>query len=174
MLSGWREWETCQVELRNAEVDMANLAQSLTQHDRDTFELADTILVGMVDQMEVGRTSPAAVEKIQSFLQARKYNRHRIRGSINAITAVIVNAQVGLHLLREQRFHLRTLGFTPTCGGANHSWAQGQRVSHSWSWNARNSLDCLLTHLPEDGGHGDGADRSGCPGPRRGWQVSGP
>jgi len=79
-LSGWREWESRQVELRNAEVDMANLAQSLSQHAEDTFELADTILTGMVDRMEVGGTSAAAVAKIQSFLQARKYNRHRIRG----------------------------------------------------------------------------------------------
>ncbi|MBR0707949.1 sensor domain-containing diguanylate cyclase [Bradyrhizobium liaoningense] len=79
-LSGWREWETRQVEVRNAEVDMANLAQSLTQHAEDTFELADTILAGMVDRMEVGGTSPAAVEKIQRFLQSRKYNRERIRG----------------------------------------------------------------------------------------------
>jgi len=79
-LSGWREWEARQVELRNAEVDMANLAQSLTQHAEDTFELADTILAGMVDRMEVGGTSPAAVEKIQRFLQSRKYNRERIRG----------------------------------------------------------------------------------------------
>ncbi|MDF0498168.1 diguanylate cyclase [Bradyrhizobium yuanmingense] len=79
-LSGWREWESRQVELRNAEVDMANLAQSLTQHAEDTFELADTILAGMVDRMEVGGTGPAAVAKIRSFLQARKYNRQRIRG----------------------------------------------------------------------------------------------
>lgn len=79
-LSGWREWESREVELRNAEVDMANLAQSLTQHAEDTFELADTILAGMVDRMEVGGTSPAAVGKIQRFLQSRKYNRQRIRG----------------------------------------------------------------------------------------------
>lgn len=79
-LSGWREWESRQVELRNAEVDMANLAQSLTQHAEDTFELADTILAGMVDRMEVGGTSPVAVAKIQNFLQGRKYNRQRIRG----------------------------------------------------------------------------------------------
>jgi diguanylate cyclase (GGDEF)-like protein/PAS domain S-box-containing protein len=79
-LSGWREWESRQVELRNAEVDMANLARSLAQHAEDTFELADTILAGMADRMEVGGTSPAAIEKIQAFLKARKYNRHRIRG----------------------------------------------------------------------------------------------
>jgi len=79
-LSGWREWESRQVDLRNAEVDMANLARSLAQHAEDSFELADTILAGMVDRMEVGGTSPAALEKVQTFLKARKYNRQRIRG----------------------------------------------------------------------------------------------
>jgi diguanylate cyclase (GGDEF)-like protein/PAS domain S-box-containing protein len=79
-LSGWREWESREVDLRNAEVDMANLAGSLTQHAEDTFDLADTILTGMVDRMEIGGTTPAAVAKIQTFLQARKYNQQRIRG----------------------------------------------------------------------------------------------
>ncbi|MCC8955147.1 diguanylate cyclase [Bradyrhizobium sp. Pear77] len=79
-LSGWREWESRQVDLRNAEVDMANLAGSLTQHAEDTFDLADTILTGMVDRMEVGGTGTAAVAKIHTFLQSRKYNRQRIRG----------------------------------------------------------------------------------------------
>ncbi|MBR1215358.1 diguanylate cyclase [Bradyrhizobium sp. JYMT SZCCT0180] len=79
-LSGWREWESRQVDLKNAEVDMANLARSLTQHAEDTFDLADTILAGMADRMETGGTNPAAVEKIQTFLKSRKYNRQRIRG----------------------------------------------------------------------------------------------
>jgi len=36
-LSGWREWSTREAELRNAEVDVANLAESLTQHADDTL-----------------------------------------------------------------------------------------------------------------------------------------
>jgi predicted negative regulator of RcsB-dependent stress response len=38
-LSGWREWSSRQVDLKNAEVDMANLARSLTQHADDNFGL---------------------------------------------------------------------------------------------------------------------------------------
>ena len=79
-LSGWREWESRQLDLHGAEVEMANLARSLTQHAEDTFDLADTILTGMVDRMEAGGTSPVAVAKIHTFLQSRKYNRNRIRG----------------------------------------------------------------------------------------------
>jgi PAS domain-containing protein len=78
-LSGWREWKSRQIDLHNAEVEMANLARSLTQHADDTFELTDTILVGLVDRLQTGGTSPAAIEKIQTFLQLRKANG-RVRG----------------------------------------------------------------------------------------------
>jgi diguanylate cyclase (GGDEF)-like protein/PAS domain S-box-containing protein len=78
-LSGWREWSSRQNDLRSAEVEMANLARSLTQHADDTFELADTILVGLVDRLQTDGTSPAAVAKIQTFLQLRKATG-RIRG----------------------------------------------------------------------------------------------
>ena len=39
VLSGWREWSSREAELKNAEVDVANLSESLTQHADDTLEL---------------------------------------------------------------------------------------------------------------------------------------
>jgi diguanylate cyclase (GGDEF)-like protein/PAS domain S-box-containing protein len=78
-LSGWREWESRQLDLHDAEVEMANLARSLTQHADDSFELTDTILVGLVDRLETDGTGPAAIEKIQKFLQLRK-STGRIHG----------------------------------------------------------------------------------------------
>jgi hypothetical protein len=79
-LSGWREWSSRQIDLKNAEVDMANLARSLTQHADDTFLLADTILIGLVDRLETGGTGSAAIAKIQEFLPLRKSAENRIRG----------------------------------------------------------------------------------------------
>src|SRR5262245_56828661 len=79
-LAGWHEWSTRAVDLRTAEVEMANLARSLTQHAEDSFELADTVLVGLVDRLETDGTSPAAVAKFHKFLQLRKPNGSRIRG----------------------------------------------------------------------------------------------
>jgi hypothetical protein len=66
-LSGWREWSSRQIDLKIAEVDMANLARSLTQHADDTFQLADTILIGLVDRLETDGTGPAAIAKSRSF-----------------------------------------------------------------------------------------------------------
>ncbi len=78
-LSGWREWETRNAELRNAEVDVANLAHSLVQHADDTFELADTLLVGLVHRLELDGTGPDTISKLQAYLPTRK-SSDRIRG----------------------------------------------------------------------------------------------
>jgi diguanylate cyclase (GGDEF)-like protein/PAS domain S-box-containing protein len=78
-LSGWREWESRKVDLKNAEVEMANLARSLTQYADDTFDVADTLLNVLVNQLELEGTGPAAMAKVQTFLQRRK-STPRIRG----------------------------------------------------------------------------------------------
>ncbi|WP_027530630.1 diguanylate cyclase domain-containing protein [Bradyrhizobium sp. WSM3983] len=78
-LAGWREWETRATELKNAEVDVTNLAHSLVQHADDTFELVDTILVGLVNRLELDGMGPDAVAKLQIYLPTRK-SSDRIRG----------------------------------------------------------------------------------------------
>lgn len=78
-LSAWREWETRDAELRNAEIDVTNLAHSLIQHADDTFELADTILVGLVHRLELDGLGPDTITKLQTYLPTRK-SSDRIRG----------------------------------------------------------------------------------------------
>jgi diguanylate cyclase (GGDEF)-like protein/PAS domain S-box-containing protein len=79
-LSGWREWSLRSVDLKNAEVDMSNLARSLAQHAEDTFELADTVLIGLVNRLEATGADPAAAKKLQGVLDLRKATLPRIRG----------------------------------------------------------------------------------------------
>jgi diguanylate cyclase (GGDEF)-like protein/PAS domain S-box-containing protein len=79
-LSGWREWMLRETALENAEVDVANLARSLTQHAEDTFELADGLIGGFVNQLEMDGTSPAAITKLQDVINLRKATLGRIRG----------------------------------------------------------------------------------------------
>ncbi|BAM91657.1 PAS/PAC sensor-containing diguanylate cyclase [Bradyrhizobium oligotrophicum S58] len=78
--SGWSEWETRNNELRNAEIELGNLARSLTQHVEDTFELADSLLRGVVTALERDEGKPDRIERLQSFLTARKATLGRIRG----------------------------------------------------------------------------------------------
>jgi len=77
-LSAWREWEARNADLRNAEIDVANVAHSLVQHADDTFELVDTILVGLVHRLEIDGTGPDTITKLQAYLPTRK-SSDRIR-----------------------------------------------------------------------------------------------
>ena len=79
-LSGWREWGSRDTELKTAEVDMSNLARSLAQHAEDTLELADTILICMVDRLDTDGTGSVATARLQAFLDLRKAALARIRG----------------------------------------------------------------------------------------------
>lgn len=78
-LSAWREWGTRNAELRSAEIDVTNLAHSLIQHADDTFELADTILVGLVHRLELDGTGSDTITRLQAYLPIRK-SSDRIRG----------------------------------------------------------------------------------------------
>ena len=79
-MSGWREWSSRDVELKNTEIDMANLAQSLAQHAADTFELVDMVLNGVVHRLELDGNGPEAITRLQTFIDLRRPNLGRIRG----------------------------------------------------------------------------------------------
>jgi hypothetical protein len=80
VLSGWREWLSRQAALDIAEVDVANLAQSLAQHAEDTLEMADYLVVGIANQLEADGTGPRALARLQSSMHLRKATLGRIRG----------------------------------------------------------------------------------------------
>src|SRR5450631_351796 len=79
-LSSWREWASRDLDLKHAEVEMANLARSLTQHAEDTVELAEAILIGMVSGLETDGTNPARIARLQTILDIRKARLGRIHG----------------------------------------------------------------------------------------------
>lgn len=75
-----REVDVRRDALKNSEIDLANLAQSLVQHAEDSFELADSLVVGIVHRLEADGTDPAAVTKLQHDINLRKASMGRIRG----------------------------------------------------------------------------------------------
>ncbi len=81
-LEGWRVWLAYDQQLQETSTSLANLARSLTQHAEDTVELADTALLGMVERLEVGGTSPAALSRLEALLRARTASTPRIRDFI--------------------------------------------------------------------------------------------
>ena len=79
-LNGWREWVSRDMELKHAEVEMGNLARSLTQHAEDTVEVAETMLVGIVSGLETDGTNPERIPRLQTILNMRKSGLGRIHG----------------------------------------------------------------------------------------------
>jgi hypothetical protein len=79
-LSGWREWNSRARTLRTAEIEMANLARSLTQHAEDTFELLDASIIGVAARLELEGTGPVTISRLQIILESRKAGLKRIHG----------------------------------------------------------------------------------------------
>ena len=78
-MSGWREWSSRGDRLRAAEVEMSNLARSMTQHAEDTIDLLDASILGVVVRLETDGTGPESLSKLQKVLVARKAGLKRIR-----------------------------------------------------------------------------------------------
>ncbi|MFC4170629.1 diguanylate cyclase domain-containing protein [Microvirga sp. GCM10011540] len=78
-LEGWRDWNERQEEFTAIEASVTNLAKSLTQHVEDTFELADAILVDIVDRIERGGASPDAITQMDEFLAERIQTLRRFK-----------------------------------------------------------------------------------------------
>ncbi|MGJ5179830.1 diguanylate cyclase [Bradyrhizobium oligotrophicum] len=78
--SGWGEWTSRNAEIQNVEIDLGNLAHSLTQHVEDTFELADSLIRGVVTALETDDGKPEAFARLRTILKARKASLGRIRG----------------------------------------------------------------------------------------------
>jgi diguanylate cyclase (GGDEF)-like protein/PAS domain S-box-containing protein len=81
-LSVWREWESREVTLKTAEVDLANLAHSLTQHAEDSLDLLDTGIVGVISRLETDGTGPDTISKLRKILVARKNSLKRIHNIV--------------------------------------------------------------------------------------------
>jgi diguanylate cyclase (GGDEF)-like protein/PAS domain S-box-containing protein len=74
------EWESRTAALLNAETDEANVATSLVQHAQDTFELADSVILALVNQLEADGFGPLGAGRIQLAIDARKSTLGRIHG----------------------------------------------------------------------------------------------
>lgn len=81
-LSGWREWEARDAVLKAAEVDLANLAHSLTQHAEDSLDLLDTGIVGVISRLETDGTDAQTMAKLRKILVARKDSLKRIHNIV--------------------------------------------------------------------------------------------
>jgi len=78
-LSSLRELSLRREALKAAEVDVANIAQSLVQHADDSFELADSLVIGLVHRLESDGIGPGAVQRLRDDIDLRKGTMGRVR-----------------------------------------------------------------------------------------------
>ena len=78
-LEGWRDWGEREQEIARISAEALNLAKSLTQHAQDTFELADSLLVDVVDRVETGGIGQNALQRLDTFLVERVQSLQRIK-----------------------------------------------------------------------------------------------
>src|SRR4051812_41025388 len=78
-LGGWRDWNDRHQEIARINAENLNLAKSLVQHAEDSFEVADALLVDVVDRVEAGGTLPSAVKRLDAFLVERVQSLQRIK-----------------------------------------------------------------------------------------------
>ncbi|WP_442781833.1 sensor domain-containing diguanylate cyclase [Collimonas fungivorans] len=64
----WRSWNARNIELHETEIATSNLARALSQHADDTIKEADTVLVGLVERLEVDGTGSASLERLHALL----------------------------------------------------------------------------------------------------------
>jgi hypothetical protein len=74
------EWTSRTAALHNAEADDANLAKSLIRHADDTFELADSLVIGVITRLEADGDGPASIARLQKAIDVRKLVTGRVRG----------------------------------------------------------------------------------------------
>ncbi|HEU6441133.1 MAG TPA: sensor domain-containing diguanylate cyclase [Microvirga sp.] len=107
-LEGWRDWTERQQELVRIEGEMTNLAKSLAQHAEDAFNLADVILVDIVDRLEYQGTAPDDMAAMQEFFSARIQ-------TLQALKALTVYGEdgfvLGSSLLGHSRVNVKDFAF---------------------------------------------------------------
>jgi len=83
-LQGWIEWSARTDQVRETKATVVNLASSLVQHAEDTFEVADTTVLDLVERLETDGTSPLVLAQIDRKLVAQIAAEPRYR-AINVL-----------------------------------------------------------------------------------------
>src|SRR3712207_199444 len=108
-LEAWRDWHERGHEIARISADTLNLAKSLTQHAQDTFELADALLVDVVDRVETGGVLPNAIARLDTFLVERVQPLQRIKSlTIYGTDGILLSSSLPGH---RGRVNSRDLAF---------------------------------------------------------------
>lgn len=76
----WRSWNAFQVQMRAGQTGASNLARSIAQHAEDAYTEADTVLVSVVERLEVEGTGPQHLDRLRTLLQTHVRELPQLHG----------------------------------------------------------------------------------------------
>ena len=79
-IDAFQTWNAYDVRLKESNVLAANLARSLAQNADDTIKQADTILVGLVERLEMEGTGQRQLDRLQRLLVRRVAELPKLHG----------------------------------------------------------------------------------------------
>ncbi|MDG9925746.1 MULTISPECIES: sensor domain-containing diguanylate cyclase [unclassified Pseudomonas] len=77
---GWLMWKARQVQLRDAEIETSNLASALARQASDTLKKADTVLLDLVERLQVDGTQPEQLQRLQGLMRQHVYEQAELHG----------------------------------------------------------------------------------------------
>lgn len=80
LVQGWVTWRAREVQLAETERTASNLARAIAQHAYSTIKEADTILVGLVERVEVDGVTDSNRERIHNLLVKRVKELPQLHG----------------------------------------------------------------------------------------------
>ena len=76
----WQGWTSRQYRLRDKEVAMANLAQTLSSQAQDSIKQADTVLFSLADRIETGGMGASQLPLLRPLLSAQRNELCQLHG----------------------------------------------------------------------------------------------
>ena len=64
---GWLIWKAREVQLRKAEIETSNLASALARQASDSMKKADTVLLDLVERLEVDGIQPRQRQRLPDW-----------------------------------------------------------------------------------------------------------
>nr|WP_314629404.1 sensor domain-containing diguanylate cyclase [uncultured Noviherbaspirillum sp.] len=69
-IGGWSLWKARTARMQEASTVTANMTRALAQHATDTLRAADSVLLGLVERLEVDGMNEASLPRLKKLLQA--------------------------------------------------------------------------------------------------------
>jgi len=68
-MGGWTLWKARLAQMHEASTATTNMTRALAQHTTDTLRAADSVLIGLVERLEVDGMSDASLPRLKKLLQ---------------------------------------------------------------------------------------------------------